>query len=264
MSTLFKRLVLLSFFTFLILVGVTAKNNSALLEEHESPAPEPHLIESPVLIQEQAALRSLDFHHRMSRESSVKVHQLSQLPTQDRAYTNGHGSGTYFKFRGSYYILTAKHVIDDQSVLLISSENSFTTVAHTVYVSEDYDIAVLSVPKINDLTAVSISALDLEDWVIGSEVVYTGYPSSYSRLTSTGFVSGTAVNHNNSVLIQGFVWPGSSGAGVFDSDGRLIGLVWALGVEHFAGRPQALETLVYVCPLTREEIGKIRETLRNL
>ena len=107
MSTLFKRLVLLSFFTFLILVGVTAKNNSSLLEENEDPIPSPHLIESPVLIQEQAALRSLDFHHRMSRESSVKVHQLSQLPTQDRAYTNGHGSGTYFKFRGSYYILTA-------------------------------------------------------------------------------------------------------------------------------------------------------------
>jgi S1-C subfamily serine protease len=133
-----------------------------------------------------------------------------------------------------------------------------------VYVSEDYDIAVLSVPRINDLTAASINSLDLEDWVIGSEVVYTGYPSSYSRLTSTGFVSGTAINYSGSVLVQGFVWPGSSGAGVFDSNGKLVGLVWALGVESFAGRPQALETLVYVCPLNREEVEKIKNTLKSL
>ena len=263
MSTLFKRLVLLSFFTFLILIGITTKNNSGFLNENNESPPS-QLIDSPVLIQEHASLRSLDLHHRMSRESSVKVHQLAQLPTQDQAYTRGHGSGTYFKFRGSYYILTAKHVIDDQSVLLISSENSFTTIANTVYVSDDYDIAVLSVPRINDLTAVSIDSLDLEDWIIGSEVVYTGYPSSYSRLTSTGFVSGTAINYSGSVLVQGFVWPGSSGAGVFDSNGRLVGLVWALGVESFAGRPQALETLVYVCPLNREEVTKIKDTLRSL
>jgi len=263
MSKLFKWLLVLSFSTFFVLVGVTAKNKN-ITNSEPLPLPEIELTDSPVLIQEQASLRSLDFHHRMSRESSVKVHKLAQLPTQEHAHTMGHGSGTYFKFQGSYYILTAKHVIDDESVLLISSESSYTTIAHTVYVSEDYDIAVLSVPRIRNLEAVSLSSRDMEDWIVGSEVVYTGYPSSYNRLTSTGFVSGTATSYNNSLLIQGFVWPGSSGAGVFDERGNLVGLVWALGVEHFAGRPQALETLVYVCPISREELRRIRTTLKNL
>ena len=263
MSKLFKRLLVLSFLTFFILIGVSTKSNPIVNSEPSLP-PEIEVMDSPVLIQEQASLRSLDFHHRLSRESSVKVHKLAELPTQSQAHTMGHGSGTYFKFQGSYYILTAKHVIDDESVLLISSESSFTTVAHTVYVSERYDIAVLSVPRIRNLEAATLSSRNMEDWIVGSEVVYTGYPSSYNRLTSTGYVSGTAASYNSSLLIQGFVWPGSSGAGVFDDRGELIGLVWALGVEHFAGRPQALETLVYVCPISREELRRIRTTLRNL
>ena len=263
MSKLAKRLIILSFFTFAVLIGITAKDKN-LIANTTPDAPQINNTDSPVLIQEQASLRSLDYHHRASRESAVKVHKLAQLPTQDRAHTMGHGSGTYFKFQGSYYILTAKHVIDNEAVLLISSENSFSTIAHTVYVSENYDIAVLSVPRIRNLTAASLDVKDVEDWVIGSEVVYTGYPSSYNLLTSTGFVSGTAINYNNSILVQGFVWPGSSGAGVFDSEGNLAGLVWALGVESFAGRPQALETLVYVCPLTRSEVRRIKDALRSL
>jgi len=263
MSKLVKRLIIFSFFTFAILVGVTAKDKNLIIDSTPE-APQTEAADSPMLIQEQASLRSLDFHHRLSRDSAVKVHKLAQLPTQDRAHTMGHGSGTYFKFQGSYYILTAKHVVDNEAVLLISSENSFSTIAHTVYVSENYDIAVLSVPRMRNLTPVSLDFKDVEDWLVGSEVVYTGYPSSYNLLTSTGIVSGTATNYNNSILVQGFVWPGSSGAGVFDSSGNLTGLVWALGVESFAGRPQALETLVYICPLTRSEVRRIKDTLRSL
>jgi len=264
MSKLAKRLIILSFLTFAVFIGISVKDKNLIVDAAEEVAENIDSIESPVLFQEQASLRSLDYHHTLSRNSAVKVHKLSQLPTQDRAHTMGHGSGTYFQFRGSYYILTAKHVVDNEAVLLISSENSFSTIAQTVYVSDQYDLAVLSVPRIRGLDAVSLDSLDPEDWVVGSEVVYTGYPSSYNRLTSTGFVSGTAARYSDSILVQGFVWPGSSGAGVFDDRGNLVGLVWALGVESFAGRPQALETLVYVCPLTRSEVRIIKDTLKSL
>lgn len=264
MSSIAKRIILILFASFLILVGTNIKNID-LVQEDDFIEESPEVSQTtPTLFTTPASLRSLDFHHRASRNSSVKVQKLAALPTQEETIVAGHGSGTYFKFNGSFFILTAAHVVDEQSIMLVTSEDTFATTGQVVYVSQIYDLAILSVPRIRGLRPANISALDTEDWIVGNEVVYTGFPSSYNLLTSTGFVSGMSRSYNNSILIQGFAWPGSSGAGVFNENGNLIGLIWALGVEHFRGRAQALETLVYVCPITENEWEKIRETLRKL
>ena len=47
---------------------------------------------------------------KISRETSVKIYVLTDT-------TVGHGSGTYFTYRGHYFVLTAYHVTEDKPVI---------------------------------------------------------------------------------------------------------------------------------------------------
>ena len=51
---------------------------------------------------------------KISRETSVKIYVLTDT-------TVGHGSGTYFTYRGHYFVLTAYHVTEDKPVIILQS-----------------------------------------------------------------------------------------------------------------------------------------------
>ena len=93
-------------------------------------------------------------------------------------------------------------------------------------------------------------------------MLYTGYPASYRLLTSRGYVSGHAPEYR-ATLLQGFVWFGYSGSGVFDAAGELRGIVVAIGVEHFAGGREPLQSVVYIHEITRSQLKEIKEAFEN-
>ena len=186
-------------------------------------------------------------HQKISRESTVKVVGME----------GGHGSGAYVKINGQYFIITAKHVVRDDWLYYIEGNKKESVVGQVVYRSERKDIALLKIPKIRSRKAANLKTTEQHDLRVGDEVVYSGYPSSYELLTSSGNVSGYET-WGESVLVQGWAWPGSSGSAVFNEEGNVVGLVIAVGRERFRSTPMLIETLVYIVTIDKEEMDAIK------
>lgn len=78
-------------------------------------------------------------------------------------------------------------------------------------------------------------------------VFYTGFPNHGGPYTFDGRI--VAYRESEALFVDSYGWSGSSGAGVFSGDGKLIGYIMALevGDSHF-GR-QVLENFIWVIPL---------------
>lgn len=118
-------------------------------------------------------------------------------------------------------IISNYHVIAFASKIIVQTKNGEKSEAGIIYFDSDNDIAILR-------TAVSIlkSAPRIANKLnVGQKIFPIGNPSGFDWSISDGIVSGFRTN-NSSELIQ-FTAPisaGSSGGGLFNSDGELVGL----------------------------------------
>jgi S1-C subfamily serine protease len=206
-------------------------------------------IESPKIIKSSNTV--VKKHQKISRNSAVKVITMN----------GGHGSGTYVKFKNHYLIITAGHVVDNGPIYAVEGGGGEVVLGQLIYRSKNSDIGILKVPSMNSRKHINFKATENSELKIGDEVVYSGFPSSYDLLTSAGLISGQEESYN-AVILQGFAWPGSSGAGVIDNSGKIRGVIVAVGVERFAGL-QILETLVYIHTLKETDIEAVKEILRS-
>ena len=249
MKNLTKRIKIL-LLAFLI-VGLPAS------AQENQPQPEIQILQknekSPIEIISSSNL-IVNGNQKISRESAVKVSTLR----------GGHGSGTFTKIGKHYVVITAGHVARDNFIFSVQGEKGETVIGELIYISSRVDLAVIKVPNLISRKPAKLKQTNsLEDLKIGAPVVYTGYPSSYELLTSVAMVSGYEPEYN-SVILQGFAWPGSSGSGVFDRDGKMRGVVVAIGAEELSGiGRQLLETLVYIHPLHEEDIKNIKKILKG-
>ena len=90
---------------------------------------------------------------------------------------------------------------------------------------------------------------------VGDALAYTGFPNGTDLLTITGRVSGY---RGRWVIVQSYIWMGASGSGVFDSRGRLIGVVSMVEIGNFKF-PQVIEDVGYIAKISEEDERKIRE-----
>ena len=187
---------------------------------------------------------------RASRNSAVKVEGLE----------HGHGSGTYFTLNNHHLIITARHVIDRSEIFYISTTSGEKVIGQVVWKSQTRDLAVLKIPQLTTRAPITLHKTNNLD--IGDEVTYTGYPAGYELLTTRAHVSGYSTAYR-ATLLQGFVWFGYSGSGVFDSSGRLRAIIVAVASESWRGTPQLLETLVYVHEIRKQDISEIKRALEN-
>ena len=75
---------------------------------------------------------------------------------------------------------------------------------------------------------------------------YTGYPNNIGPLTMTGTIAGFA--DSGHIFVNSYAWTGSSGSGVFDQNGKLIGIIMALDVGSTQYGVDVLENLLIVVP----------------
>ena len=156
---------------------------------------------------------------------------------------DGWGSGVVVHSEpGNTYVVTAKHVIDDDSCTYQVLLGDATLAVVGIAKNPQHDLAVLRV-----LEDPGLSDVELGSVVLGSEVYITGYP--FDRLSGQAEFTVTrgllASNYGKLVRVTAQVLPGSSGGPVW-SGGRLVALVTSY--LHRGGIP--LDGHYYATPAT--------------
>ena len=193
----------------------------------------------------------LSISEQRARTAAVKVRSL---------LLGGHGSGTYMVAYNRRIVVTAAHVVRSESVMAIDGRDGETVVGKVVFVDQSADIAVLTVPEIETRTAIQYRPQKkYDERLIGTNLTYTGFPSHHDLLTIRGYVS--ALEHEM-VVTNMFGWFGSSGSGVFDPHGRLVGVVSGIDVGNI-GFPIPLESIVWVAPTSQIDHEMLQVRIRT-
>jgi len=206
-------------------------------------------------------LKSLDnISNAMSRDEaravSLSRHSIVQvLSANKKSVGFSKMSGTYIAHQDKFYILTAAHGImgECDDLVIANTKDALYECIRYIIIDKWTDYAIIEVEEVLDRIPVKLSAAipSNREWkekaAVLSEVFYTGYPNSLGPLTFRGAVAG--LSPANYIYLHSYAWPGSSGAGVFSTDGHLIGIVIALNVGLTGAGYDVLEDLVIITPL---------------
>ena len=190
-----------------------------------------------------------------SYESAVKIEVLMQ------GELYGSGSGNYFTYGGHNFILTAAHVIDEADFVVAKERFGVESVECKVaYRNDFYDIAVL-IPQDEFKTLDPIRYSYYYNMKRGEPVYFTGYPSELEEISSYGHVSG---QYAEFFVVQSVAWLGSSGSVVFNSRGKVVGIVSGVKVGmNPIGIPQIINNVVMVTPIYFLKDSFLREILND-
>ena len=160
---------------------------------------------------------------------------------------------------GRRVVVTAAHVVRDESVMAIDGRDGETVVGQVVFADHDIDIAFVVVPEMESRTAMRYRPQRAYgDRLAGTGITYTGFPSHHDLLTIRGYVAAVEKGH---IVANMFGWFGSSGSGVFDPHGRYLGCVSGIDIGRFGfGLRIPLESIVWIAPVSMldHEMVKIR------
>lgn len=141
--------------------------------------------------------------------------------------TEAAGSGVIISADG--YIITNNHVVEDGSDYKVVTSDGTEYTASLVATDSKSDIAVLKVDA-TDLTPATIG--DSDKIQVGDKAVVIGNPlGTLGGTVTDGIISATnrqiTINNESMNLIQtnAAINSGNSGGGLFDGQGRLIGIV---------------------------------------
>ena len=181
---------------------------------------------------------NLSLMEQRARSAAVKVESL---------LGSGHGSGTYMIAYGQRVVVTAAHVVEGSTTMRIVGRNNESVVGRVVFRDDSADIAFLVVPEIKTRTAIRYRPqMSYDERLLGTKLTYTGFPSHHDLLTIRGYI---AALERSYVVTNMFGWFGSSGSGVFDHRGRLVGVVSGIDVGRYI-IPLPLEDIVWVAPMS--------------
>ena len=131
-----------------------------------------------------------------------------------------------------------------------------------IYSDPQEDIAVLFV-KTPFRTTEPMPFKPLEKTAdVGTNIVYSGFPSDHKLMSFRGQVSG----HENGkgigkhIILQTYGWFGCSGSVVYDTKGYIIGVLYGVDVEYYPDI-QVQENLIWVAPINKMPI---RTALKNM
>tara|TARA_R100000426_G_scaffold38729_1_gene30380 strand:- start:1133 stop:1921 length:789 start_codon:yes stop_codon:yes gene_type:complete len=191
-----------------------------------------------------------------SRESAVQVISISFEEQSASTF-----SGTYVKSNKNYFVLTVAHGLqgDCDETKVIYDDELYDCVK-MIHVDQELDYALIQVEEIPSRTAIKIprEIPNNREWrrvfTLLHKVVYTGYPNTIGPLTFSGEIAGVAGYRY--IYVNSYAWEGSSGSGVFDSDGNFIGYIVAVDIGKNDYGVQILNNLVLVIPSFHVDWGK--------
>jgi len=186
-----------------------------------------------------------------SRQSAVQVASMELLTGIMSA-----SSGIYFAHEDRHYVLTTFHgILGDCTTTKIIVDEEVVSCINFTLIDIDTDYIIMETEEIEGREPLQIPE-DIpknREWTkklsAMNQIYYTGFPNNAGPLTFGGKIIG--FDSDEAIFIDSFAWAGSSGSGVFSSDGKLIGYVLALDVGETRFGIEVLENFVWVIPLFR-------------
>ena len=83
-------------------------------------------------------------------------------------------------------------------------------------------------------------------------IVYTGYPQAMGPFTFDGNIVSHSIE-NDMFFINSYAWAGSSGSGIFNSQGKFIGVITAVSIANTEHDIDVMEDLGIVTSLTAQD-----------
>jgi len=176
--------------------------------------------------------------------------------------TIGHGSGNLFHYLNDLFIITSAHVVSDNLNYLIQEQNGNVLSCAVIYNDFGNDIAILKPYGKFTATQASPYVVNMQKDLKAKELYYSGSPGDLEHISIRGWV---ADSDHERVVLQSFAWPGSSGSVVFDSAGRVVGVVTAIPTVHNF-HDYSLIPLSQIALINRLEVlprKTVREVLMN-
>lgn len=191
-----------------------------------------------------------------SRDATVKV-----MASSDGQIAVG--TGTVYRYEGHNIVVTAAHVIGAPPYLVAVLTQYEYVMAEVVYFDSKMDLAVLVIPDVPGLSPMPFRPAPERSIKIGTDVLYSGFPNDGELFTIRGYI--TALHPSGEVYLHSYAWPGSSGSSVFDSRGRLIGVLVAIEVgSGIVGMPTAIEDVVLVIPISALNFDLLNFNIKEL
>ena len=184
------------------------------------------------------------------REAAVRV---------TAPFTGGHGSGSYIRYKDANLVFTAQHVADGKlGTNYLITYKSESRMATLIYADVANDIAILYLStKFRTIEPMKYSPLD-KIAEVGTNIVYSGYPSTHKLMSFTGRVAGHETGNtigSKEIILQTYGWFGCSGSMIYTLKGQQVGVLYGVDVEYYPNT-QVQENMIWVAPITEVKIDK--------
>lgn len=156
------------------------------------------------------------------------------------------GSGVTIKYKGEYYILSAGHMADEDTDILVLMENG-QEIGELEIVKHDYtwkndvdDVSsvhdlILLRPKNKLLQPKYYTELADNEPITATQVYIVGNPMSIEDVVSDGRI---IKYKGNFMYISDSIYYGSSGGGVYNYEGKLVGIVsYLMPIQPYSDIP---------------------------
>ena len=195
---------------------------------------------------------SMNMAQKRVREAAVKINT-----------GGGHGSGSYIVYRDAHLVFTAQHVTDGPigSTYYVYKDKEMR-MATLIWSSASADMAVLHLSE----KFVTISPMKWSPQnrtaQVGTDITYSGYPSSHQLMTFEGSVAGYAEKAGlaKQIIVNTYGWFGCSGSVVYTLSGDIVGILYGVDVEYYPG-VQVQENMIWVAPI---QTIKMDVSLKNM
>lgn len=174
---------------------------------------------------------------------------------------DGHGSGVRI---APNVFLTAAHVTADEKVFTIRTSDGVDHPADLLWESPTRDVALL---RTNDDDRGPVAEIACRPLVLGEAITGIGNPIVVRNFVSHGTISSvdpiadpdsdSPVPHG--VPVDMAIAGGMSGGGVFDADGRVVGLMEAVLIQPLGPMSASLTPIGVIIPSSRicDLLGKV-------
>ena len=188
-----------------------------------------------------------------TRDATVEIYS-------DRLSGLSFGTGTLFKYKNENIVITSAHVLGSDTRGVTVALDGQEAPAKIIYVDTENDLAVLKVPDSPHLQPIKLKLSKPTDVRVGQDLLFSGHPNMMGLLTIRGYVVG--VHGTSQIIMHSFGWSGASGSAVFSKDGKLVGILMAIGVgPGMYGEATHMEDIVFLVPAWKLDLELLEKSM---